>query len=125
MNAPDAKAGCEALIPENYDHPNTVPARFVLQIPFMRPGAYVSSIKAPILFAICGRDTVAPPGPTLAFAKQAVNGTIKYYEEMGHFDIYLGAAFDKASADYVEFLSLHLPVKTSAELSREQMGSHL
>jgi pimeloyl-ACP methyl ester carboxylesterase len=125
MNSAGSKAACEALLPADYEHPNVIPARFVLQIPFMRPGAYASSIKVPILFAICGKDSVAPPGPTLAFAKKAPKGTIKYYKEMGHFDIYLGKPFEKATADYVDFLRLHLPVKTGAELAQEPVRSKL
>jgi pimeloyl-ACP methyl ester carboxylesterase len=110
MNTADSKSGCEALIPAGYVHPNAIPARFILQIVFLRPGAYAKSVKAPIFFAICGKDSVAPPKPTLAYAKQAPKSTIKWYDEMGHFDIYLGRAFDKAASDYVEFLQENLPV---------------
>jgi fermentation-respiration switch protein FrsA (DUF1100 family) len=110
MNAPGAMEGCMALVPSDYLHPNSCPARFVLQIGFMRPGAYVPKIKGAIIFGICGKDTVAPPKPTLAFAKKAKNGTIKYYDDMGHFDIYLGEPYQRATADYLNFLRKHLPV---------------
>jgi pimeloyl-ACP methyl ester carboxylesterase len=111
MNAPDAVDGTTALIPPGYEHRKAIPARFALQIPFMRPGAYVKSIKAPIFFAICARDSVAPAGPTLAYAKQAVNPKtkIQWYEDMGHFDIYLGEPFQRATKDYIEFLQKNLP----------------
>lgn len=111
MNTLDAKAGCEALIPKDYIHPNAIPARFILQIPFLRPGAYAASIKSPIFFAICGKDSVAPPGPTLKYAKQASNATIRYYDDLGHFDIYLGEPFDRVSKDYLTFLGKYLPVE--------------
>jgi fermentation-respiration switch protein FrsA (DUF1100 family) len=115
MNAQDAVAGCKALIPKDYPYTNATPARFILQIAFMKPGSYVPLIKAPILFAICGKDSVAPPGPTLKYAKQAAQATIKWYDDMGHFDIYLGEAFEKAIADYIAFLQEHLPVKQEAK----------
>jgi pimeloyl-ACP methyl ester carboxylesterase len=110
MNAHDCLSGCEKLIPADYNHPRVIPARFALEIPWERPGSYAKTVKAPILFAICGLDTVAPPKPTLAWAKTAPNATIKWYDGMGHFDIYVGEAFERASADYVEFLQKNLPV---------------
>lgn len=114
MNSPGSRAGCDALIPEGYVHLEVIPARFALKIPFMRPGSYASQVEVPILFAICAQDTVAPPKPTLEFAKQAPKFTIKWYDDMGHFDIYLGEAYNKATADYVAFLKHHLPVDVQA-----------
>lgn len=114
MNSPGSREGCEALIPEGYNHPEVIPARFALKIPFMRPGSYASQVQIPILFAICAQDTVAPPKPTLAFAKQAPKSTIKWYDEMGHFDIYLGEAYNKATTDYVAFLKEYLPIDVKA-----------
>ncbi|UZJ55528.1 hypothetical protein CBS101457_004848 [Exobasidium rhododendri] len=111
MNAPDAVSGSTALLPPGYVHKQAIPARFTLQIPFMRPGAYAKLIKAPIFFAICGRDTVAPAGPTLSYAKTAQKPTIQWYEDMGHFDIYLGEAYKRATKDYIQFLRKNLPVK--------------
>lgn len=120
MNSPDAMEGCLKLIPNTYQHPNTVPARFVLQIGFMRPGAYAKKINGAIIFGICGKDKVAPPKPTLAFAKKAKNATIRYYEDMGHFDIYLGEPFKRATADYLDFLSIHLPVNAPSTTVRNR-----
>ena len=43
-------------------------------------------MQCPIYFAICGKDTVAPPGPSIGYAKQAPHGTVKVYKDMGHFE---------------------------------------
>ncbi len=110
MNAPDVWDSWQPLIPEGFTPLAHVPARIVPTVPTLRPGAYASKVKSPILFAICARDSVAPAGPTLAYAKQAPRGTIKWYDDMGHFDIYVGEKHETAFKDYVEFLHTHLPV---------------
>ena len=111
MNAPDVVDGYHRLtVPAGMQFPETVPARVGLKIMFQRPGTYASKVKCPIFFAICGKDTVAPPGPTLAFAKKAPKGTIKYYDNMGHFSIYVGEDHEKAFKDYEDFLNTNLPV---------------
>jgi len=109
MNAPDVMK-YRKLIPPNLDDPSkhVVAARFALHIGFYNPGWKTSSVHCPILFAVCGQDSVAPPGPTLSYAKNAPKGTIKHYEHMGHFDIYLGQDFDIATRDYNEFLRNNL-----------------
>lgn len=66
--------------------------------------------ECPIFFAICGKDSVTPAEPTLAYAKTAPKGVIKWYEEMGHFDIYYGQGFEQAMRDYQQFLQEVLPV---------------
>lgn len=83
MNAPDVEKGYLNLVnPEDegvWFH-NYVAARFALKILLERPGAYAKSVKNPILFAICGKDSVAPAPTTRAFAKQAPMGVIKEYK---------------------------------------------
>jgi hypothetical protein len=44
---------------------------------------------------------------TIAFARKAPKGEIKLYEA-GHFDFYLGEAFEQLVADQTQFLSKHL-----------------
>lgn len=109
MNAPDCW-DYRKLIPAHFadDYPDYVAARFALHIGFYNPGWKTASVHCPILFAVCGKDTVAPPGPTLSYAKKAPKATIKHYEQMGHFDIYIGDYFDTATRDYKDFLRAHL-----------------
>ncbi len=109
MNAPDVWT-YRKLVPPHLDEPykHFVAARFALHIGFYNPGWKTSSVDCPILFAICGKDSVAPPGPSLSYAKKAPKGTIKYYDHMGHFEIYLGKDFEIATRDYKEFLRSNL-----------------
>ena len=65
-------------------------------------------MPCPILFCICEIDTVAPSGPTRRYAAMAPRGEVKLYPE-GHFEIYVGDAFERVLADQLEFLSRQLP----------------
>lgn len=85
MNAPDVLSDFPQLIPEGHSFQQRVPARLTLKFSFLRPGSYSSEVHCPILFAICGRDSVAPAGPTLAYAKTAPKGVIESYLDVGHF----------------------------------------
>lgn len=109
MNAPDVLETFPQLIPEGHPFQENVPARLALKLSLLRPGSYASGIHFPILFSICGKDSVAPAGPTLAYAKTAAKGVIKWYD-VGHFEIYYGEAFEKAIQDYKLFLQECLPV---------------
>jgi fermentation-respiration switch protein FrsA (DUF1100 family) len=109
MNAHDVHTGFSPLVPATFEPQHSIPARLVPKMALLRPGAYASKIECPVLFAICGKDTVAPPKPTLKFAQRAPKGVIKYYEDMGHFDIYVGEKHDRAFKDYKEFLQTNLP----------------
>jgi hypothetical protein len=69
----------------------------------------------PILFCVSNSDSVAPPGPTLKYARTAPRGEIKRYD-VGHFDFYLGETFEVVVRDQLEFFSRHLgqPSRTRA-----------
>ncbi|CAI7644622.1 unnamed protein product [Penicillium bialowiezense] len=112
MNAPDVLKTFPPLVPDGYAFQEDVPARLVMRLPFLRPGRYASKVQCPILFGVCGKDTVAPAGPTLSYAKSASKGVIKLYDDVGHFEVYYGEAFEKAIGHYLEFLEANLPVDT-------------
>lgn len=107
MTAPDAKSGYFALVPKGGTLINEVAARVVPTITAYRPGRSAKKVTMPILFCICDHDSVAPPKETLDYARTAPKGEIKSYD-FGHFDIYLGEAFEAAVTDQVEFLTRHL-----------------
>lgn len=113
MNAPDVLSGFYPLIPismhEHYFTNQKVPARLVPGFPFNRPGSYAKDIQCPVLFAVCGKDSVAPAKSTLKFARRAPRGVVKLYEDMGHFDIYLGEKHERAWKEYEAFVMEHLP----------------
>ncbi|OBJ67454.1 alpha/beta fold hydrolase [Mycobacterium sp. 1274756.6] len=107
MTTPDAYPGYSALMPDGPAIPNGVAARFALQLPLYRPGRLAAKVPCPILFCVCTTDSVAPAGPTCRYAARAPRGEVKLYRE-GHFDIYVGAAFERAVADQIAFLDKHL-----------------
>lgn len=110
MTAPDALPGYEALMPEGTTFVNEVAARVVPTITAYRPGRAAKKVASPILFCVCDTDSVTPPAETLAYARTAPKGEIKTYPA-GHFDIYLGDAFEAVVADQVEFLTRHLKAR--------------
>ncbi|MEV4154936.1 alpha/beta fold hydrolase [Nocardia salmonicida] len=109
MTAPDCVAGIAALTPEGLEVRKDIAARFGLQIVRHFPGRQVKDIRCPILFAICEADTVAPAAPTQRYAAQAPRGEIKLYD-VGHFDIYIGDAFEANITDQLAFLARHVPL---------------
>ena len=108
MTSPDAYPGYLALVPEGVEMRNEVAARIGVKLLPYRPGRLAAKVPCPILFCICESDTVAPPGPTRRYAATAPRGEVKLYPE-GHFEIYVGDAFERVIADQLEFLGRVLP----------------
>lgn len=107
MSTPDAYPGYLKLVPEGQNIRNEVAARIGMKILGYRPGRSAAKVRCPILFCVCDTDSVAPAGPTLRYAAKAPRGTVKRYPE-GHFDIYVGDAFERVIADQLEFLDRNL-----------------
>ena len=109
MTAPDAAAGVAALMPPGAAYSKDVAARIALQIPLDFPGRRVKDVTCPIFFAICKRDTVAPPSATQRYAAQAPQGEIRLYDT-GHFEVYVGEWFERNVSDQLDFLARRVPV---------------
>lgn len=109
MSTPDSVAGVTALIPEGRHVPGDVAARFGVDIIRHFPGRQARNVDCPIFFAICEKDTVAPPKPTKEYAAKAPKGEVRLYDA-GHFDIYVGDAFERNVTDQIDFLRRHVPV---------------
>ncbi|WP_046302473.1 MULTISPECIES: alpha/beta fold hydrolase [unclassified Mycobacterium] len=107
MTTPDSYLGYLRLVPKGLTLRNEVAARIGMKILAYRPGRLTAKVSCPILFCICDTDSVAPPGPTLRYAAKARRGSVKSYPE-GHFDIYVGEAFERVVADQLEFLDRNL-----------------
>jgi dienelactone hydrolase len=107
MTTPDAYEGYLKLVPEGATIADEVAARIGLKILAYRPGRLAAKVPCPILFCVCEADSVAPAGATLRHAAKAPRGTVKLYPE-GHFDIYVGDAFERVVADQIAFLDSHL-----------------
>jgi dienelactone hydrolase len=106
MHAPDALPGYQALIPPGMTFVNEAAARVIPTIAAYRPGRSAKKIAMPILFCVSNSDTVTPPAQTLRYARTAPRGEIKTYDA-GHFEFYLGAAFEALARDQIEFLTRH------------------
>lgn len=107
MNASDALPGYQALLPKYSTFRNEVAARVAPTIMRYRPGKQAHKIAAPILFCISDTDSVTPPEETERYARTAPCGEIKHYSA-GHFEFYLGDAFEQLVSDQTEFLTRHL-----------------
>ncbi|MGO8963597.1 alpha/beta hydrolase [Mycobacterium sp.] len=107
MNAPDAYPGFVKLVPDGTQLRNEVAARIGVKILPYRPGRLAAKVPCPILFCVCESDSVAPSEPTRRYAATAPRGEVKLYPE-GHFDIYVGDAFERVIADQLDFLEKNL-----------------
>jgi len=114
MSSEDAYAGYRAITPPDWC--NEIAARFVLALPFYRPGRRANRLACPTLVQICDEDSVAPVWAAEAAVLHAGDrGTEKHYR-IGHFDIYRNAGFRQSSADQLAFFREHL----SAEVTNER-----
>lgn len=109
MTAPDAAPGMDALSTEAPDRENRLTARSVLDVLRYFPGRGAKRIACPVYVAVCEPDSVAPSGTARRQASRAPRAEVQTYP-VGHFDIYLGDAFEQAVTDYVAFLHRHVPV---------------
>jgi pimeloyl-ACP methyl ester carboxylesterase len=109
MNAPDVVPGYLALVPDGAEVVNHVAARVALTVPFERPGRALARLRCPVLLCVCDHDSVAPAGATLRHAARCPQAEVQRYP-IGHFDVYVGADFERAVADQLEFLARHVPV---------------
>lgn len=103
MNAVDVVSGLSEITKNDPDYNNYVAARFALDIIRYYPGRQTTKIKAPVLFCVCETDTVAPTKMTLRHAKRTPHKEIKLYS-YGHFEIYVGDAFEHVVKDQIDFL---------------------
>lgn len=113
MTSPDAEAGIAAIVPEGSSWRNEVAARISWRTTAYRPGRHAERIVCPLLVTICEDDLVTPPGAAIAVARKAPRGELLRYPG-GHFDIYVGATFERAVADQIAFLTEHLLAEPDA-----------
>jgi len=102
MTTPDALPGFQAIA--SPDWRNEVCARIALLTGLHRPGLKAGLLPCPILIQICEKDSVAPTKAAETAAVRAGDrATVKRYP-IGHFDVYVGEAFQTVVADQIEFL---------------------
>ena len=108
LSSEDAEPGYRALVPEHSAWRNEVCARIMLGLGLYRPGRKTNRLPCPILIQVCEQDTLAPATAAHAAARRAGSrATVRSYP-IGHFEIYLGEAFEKAVEDQLDFLTKSL-----------------
>ncbi len=113
MTAADAQPGYRALTEGLADFDDRVTARTALDVIRYSPGRRASRITCPLFVAICDRDSVAPAGKATRQTARAPHAEIHHYP-VGHFEIYVGDAFERAVTDYLAFLQRVAPAAASA-----------
>lgn len=107
LQMPSALGGYTKITPAGVAWDNRVAARIALQIALYRPSTKAARVACPILFCLCDEDDVTPIAPMLKAAAAAPRSELVRYP-LGHFDIYLGAPWERAVADQTAFLCRHL-----------------
>lgn len=107
MATEDAYDGYRAIAPADWR--NELAARLALQLPLYRPLRYARRLPCPALILVCGRDSVAPPEAAEKVASRAGGkAELHRYDDLGHFDIYVGEGFQRSSSDQLAFFQRHL-----------------
>jgi uncharacterized protein len=107
MTTPDAEPGYLAMVPDGSGWRNEAAAGIAVRIGAYRPIRAAGRVRCPLLVCACDRDSITPPGPAVRAAEAAPRGELRRYP-LGHFDIYFGAAFERAVSDQITFLTRHL-----------------
>ena len=66
------------------------------------PGKQAGGVGCPILVLVGARTSSPLRSPPAAAAKRAPKGELVEYDE-GHFDVYVGDAFERSVSDQIEF----------------------
>lgn len=103
MTAPEAEPGFRAIVGADSRRSEEVAARVMLHVGLWRPVSDARRVACPVLVCVCDRDETTPPAPAAQMARNAPRGEVVHYP-IGHFDIYVGDAFERAVTDQVEFL---------------------
>jgi pimeloyl-ACP methyl ester carboxylesterase len=117
MSTPDAESGMRAIAGSSWR--NEVAARIGLQAGMYRPGLQADRLACPILIQIADRDSVAPVKAAQDAAWRAPGRAEVRTYPVGHFDVYVGDAFERSVSDQLHFLRRHV----SAARTRAPAGS--
>jgi uncharacterized protein len=109
MSTPDAERGFLAVAGETFR--NEFCARALLDLARNRPVTRAADLPCPILIQIADRDVICPPAAAEKAAWEATGRAEVRRYPIGHFDVYVGVARDRATADQLHFLRRHLAVR--------------
>lgn len=91
------------LVPEGFDFDQRVAARFGLTLGGYSPGRRLADLAMPVLVQVGTQDQTTPPEPAIKAADAARNVTLKVHD-VGHFEPYIGEAFEVFVGEQIEFL---------------------
>jgi len=114
LSAPSAATGFRAITPSESAWRNEVAARVALHLATYRPARQAKRIASPMLLCLADHDDLTAPGPALKAAGRAPRAEVRRYP-CGHFDLYVGAGFERTVGDQTEFLTRHLLVRGRAD----------
>jgi fermentation-respiration switch protein FrsA (DUF1100 family) len=101
MSTVDSMPGYTRISPPHLI--NAVAARITVLLGAYRPGKLADRLECPVLIQICEQDSVAPAEAAEAAARLAGDrAEVKRYPA-GHFDVYVGADFERGVADQRAF----------------------
>lgn len=101
MASRDSASGYGALVPPHWR--NEICARYALTVAAYRPIAYAGRLPCPALIQVCMEDSLAPPRSALAAARRlGARAELRQYP-CGHFEIYMGGYFERASEEQLAF----------------------
>jgi fermentation-respiration switch protein FrsA (DUF1100 family) len=112
MSTPEAQPGYFSIVTSAPAWRNEVAARVVVGMALFRPIASARRARCPLFFVVGEEDSITPTDVTLKAARQAPNARVLSLPG-GHFDAYLGDAFERAVAAETVFLLEHLAVAQS------------
>lgn len=103
MCSVDAVPGYGAITPPHWR--NQICARYVLTMSGYRPIAHAAKLPCPALIQVCMQDNLVPASSAVATARKiGAQAELKQYE-CGHFDIYVGEYFERASNEQLAFFN--------------------
>jgi fermentation-respiration switch protein FrsA (DUF1100 family) len=106
LTTPDAYDHFRKYAPANYI--NEVCARIFIRGDKYRPVKQAQNVRCPVLLQICENDSIIPKSAAEETERQLGKSAEAIYYPIGHFDIYIGANFEKAVNDQLLFFKKHL-----------------
>ncbi len=107
MNTPDSKAGYLGIVPEDSSWKNECPARIMLATTFYRPVSFAGRVKCPAFVLLAEKDALIPAAAVERLAERMPRAELVRVP-VGHFDVYVGDAFEETASLEADFLERHL-----------------
>ena len=102
ITSADGLAGYELIMGPTFE--NRMPARGILPIMLNRPVASAERLRMPVLLVLAERDTIAPPAAVRKVAQRVRGPVTVEAMDVGHFEIYAGAPFERSVSAQLAFL---------------------